>query len=307
MACGYQLNGELMAWSVRLASVHRKGAWRMTRAGINGDTATAEEMRHYLSTFEVSDVYRSERDEYLVAHLCRLQSTLALLPPGRPDSTLLELGAAPYLMTLLLKRYTHYRVFATGYDAERSVAETAVHLSNPEYGVEYTFDRANFNVEQDHYPYPDAFFDLVLCCELLEHLTLDPTHMLVEIHRVLKPGGQVLITTPNVLVLRNVMALLRKRQNIYGPYSGYGVYGRHNREWTLAEVVQLVSGCGYQIEIAQVHDTYPHRGYSAWLKKLFPHLRDALFVLARAEGEPIYYYPEDLYAARHAMRSVGIG
>ncbi len=265
---------------------------------------TPNEVCRYLSTFEVSDEYRSERDGYLQAHLERLRQTLVWLPAAQPGGKLLELGAAPYLMTLLLRRYTHYDVFVTGYPGDGCPATVMVSLHNPEYGEEHVFNCDNFNVEQDCFPYPDAFFDLVLCCELLEHLIMDPTHMLVETHRVLRPGGRLLITTPNVLVLRNVNALLRKRQNIYEPYSGYGVYGRHNREWTMDEVTQLLGGCGYQIETAQILDTYPHRGYSAWLKKLFPHLRDMILVLARAEGEPKRYYPDNLYVAMHAKPDV---
>ncbi len=259
---------------------------------------TLEEMRRYLSTFEVDGRYRSERDEYLQAHLLRLKRTLEMVPPAKPGSRLLELGAAPYLMTCLLSRYTDYELFTTifreGYPAELSVT-----MRNEQYNEEKTFVGQNFNVETDPFPYPDNFFDVVLCCELLEHLTLDPTHMLVEIHRILKPEGKLLITTPNVLVLRNLTAMIKKK-NIYGPYSGYGVYGRHNREWTLDEVCQLCCGCGYGLELAVTVDTFPHRGYSAWLKRLFPHLRDMICVLAVAEGRPQHYYPENLYAALHA-------
>lgn len=121
--------------------------------------------------------------------------------------------------------------------------------------------------------------------------------MLVEIHRVLKMGGWVVVTTPNVLVLRHLDALLRKRQNIYSPYSGYGAYGRHNREWTLDEVVQLLRGCGYTIESAQIVDTYPHPFLSATLKRIFPHWRDMIGVVARTGRERTVYYPENLYVS----------
>jgi len=272
----------------------------MTKRDTGNHAMTLVEMHRYLSTFEVKDKYRAERDTYLQVHLLRLQRILAKLPPGQPGDKLLELGASPYLMTLLLKRDTPFDVFTAIFHGDDRPSPFSVTKYNPVYDVKYTFSCHNFNVERDRFPYSDDFFDIVLCCELLEHLALDPTHMLVEIHRVLKPGGRVLITTPNVLVWRNVNALLRKRENIYHRFSGYGVYGRHNREWTLDEVTQLVDGCGYCIECAEQMDTYPHPCISAWLKRLFPHLRDMLFVLARAEGEPRSYYPDNLYMAMYA-------
>lgn len=45
-------------------------------------------------------------------------------------------------------------------------------------------------------PFADGSFDLVLTSEVLEHI-LEPENMLLEICRVLKPGGRCIITTPN--------------------------------------------------------------------------------------------------------------
>jgi SAM-dependent methyltransferase len=42
---------------------------------------------------------------------------------------------------------------------------------------------------------PDARFDMVVCTEVLEH-TLQPFDAVREIHRVLKPGGQLFLSVP---------------------------------------------------------------------------------------------------------------
>ena len=52
---------------------------------------------------------------------------------------------------------------------------------------------------------------------------------------MLRPGGQILITTPNVLRWDNLWALFRGA-NIYDRYHGNGIYGRHNREYTPEEI-----------------------------------------------------------------------
>lgn len=44
-------------------------------------------------------------------------------------------------------------------------------------------------------PFPDASFDAVLCTEVIEHIQ-DPTEIIREMHRVLKPGGRLLATIP---------------------------------------------------------------------------------------------------------------
>ncbi len=42
---------------------------------------------------------------------------------------------------------------------------------------------------------PDNHFDFVLCTEVLEH-TLNPFYAVAEIHRILKPGGFLFLSTP---------------------------------------------------------------------------------------------------------------
>lgn len=45
-------------------------------------------------------------------------------------------------------------------------------------------------------PFEDDSFDLVWCAEVIEHLR-DPERALAEFRRVAKPGGDILLTTPN--------------------------------------------------------------------------------------------------------------
>ncbi len=45
-------------------------------------------------------------------------------------------------------------------------------------------------------PYPDNIFDLVVCSEVLEHLE-KPKEAIMEMGRVLKNGGTLVMTTPN--------------------------------------------------------------------------------------------------------------
>jgi len=47
-------------------------------------------------------------------------------------------------------------------------------------------------------PVADAAFDTVISCETIEHV-VEPMQAMREIHRVLRPGGRLLLTTPNYL------------------------------------------------------------------------------------------------------------
>ena len=47
-------------------------------------------------------------------------------------------------------------------------------------------------------PVADATFDTVISCETIEHV-VEPMKAMKELHRVLRPGGRLLLTTPNYL------------------------------------------------------------------------------------------------------------
>ncbi len=66
-------------------------------------------------------------------------------------------------------------------------------------------------------PYPDASFDLVTCSEVLEHVE-NYRAVLREIRRVLKPGGLMVVTTPNVLNMKSRLRyLVTGFANLFGP------------------------------------------------------------------------------------------
>ncbi|HSC26189.1 MAG TPA: class I SAM-dependent methyltransferase [Vicinamibacterales bacterium] len=62
-------------------------------------------------------------------------------------------------------------------------------------------------------PYADASFDRALCLDVLEHLTFEEQPLaLEELRRVLRPGGKLLVSVPNLAHLQSrVHFLLRGR------------------------------------------------------------------------------------------------
>ena len=56
------------------------------------------------------------------------------------------------------------------------------------------------DLESDAFDFESDFFDVVLCFEVLEHLT-DPENFITEVGRVVKNGGLILMSVPNVVSL----------------------------------------------------------------------------------------------------------
>lgn len=62
--------------------------------------------------------------------------------------------------------------------------------------VEKVYEHALVVDANKDLPFEDSSFDLIWCSEVIEHLN-DPTHFRAEAMRLLKPGGKLVLTTPN--------------------------------------------------------------------------------------------------------------
>lgn len=237
---------------------------------------------------------------YIEYSFRRLLTTLELVPPGR--GRVLELGANPYFFTLLLKRFRQYDLaLANFFGGSGKHTQTLVHART---GERHEFEFQEFNIEETAFPYEDAEFDGVVYCEILEHLVRDPIAVLAEIHRVLKPGGWLVLTTPNAARRQNIVALLRGR-NVFDPYSGYGPYGRHNREYTRDELQDLLVSTGFTVERLVVRDLHPWGlGSKLLALVLGPNSGENLYAVARRAPEFHWYYPDWLFRSGTPDRRV---
>jgi len=172
----------------------------------------------------------------------------------------LELGSNPYFTTVLLKHFTSLELTLANYFNPTFAPESVQRITYRDLRTDEPAAEDlrfyHFSVEFEPFPFADGSFEVVLFCEIIEHLQIDPAAVLREINRILKPGGTLILTTPNVSRLENVARMVAG-VNIYDPYSGYGPYGRHNREYNKHEIYLLLSYCGFDIETmftADVHD-----------------------------------------------------
>jgi SAM-dependent methyltransferase len=175
----------------------------------------------------------------------------------------LEIGANPYFTTMLLRRFSSLRLTLVNYfgpQVKESVLSQEVSFQNWQTGQSdcVALMSHHFNIEKEAFPFADGAFDVVLFCEVLEHLLDDPLWPLREIKRILRPGGILVVTTPNVARLENVARLLAG-ENIHDPYSAYGSYGRHNREYTLQELRLLLEHAGFVVNAAYSADVHENR------------------------------------------------
>lgn len=251
-----------------------------------------------------------DSENYARTHLHRFVETLELTPRGGPGSSVLEMGC--YLqMTPALRRFLGYEDLRGCYYGPAGKSDWKVVQS--EGGEEFGCFVDLFDAEKDPYPYPDGRFDTVLCCELLEHLYFDPMHMMSEINRILKPGGHLVLSTPNITSLRALDAALHGHHpGFYHVYVKPNAHGeidpRHNREYSPHDMRILFRSAG--LEVVKLHTGWyapPNSEEKVRNEKMEsllkaqgypPELRgDVLYAIGRKTGPVRERWPRELYDA----------
>jgi SAM-dependent methyltransferase len=92
-------------------------------------------------------------------------------------------------------------------------------------------------------PFGDGTFDRVLCLDVLEHLSLaDQPRALGEIFRVLTPGGEALISAPNLAHLQSRLHFLLR-----GALVRTASVQKHPGDRPAAEYVSLAREVGFEL------------------------------------------------------------
>jgi len=134
---------------------------------------------------------------------------------------------------------------ALGYvlEAGRRLGLNCSGLDISEYAADFCkglgFDARQGSLES--IPWDEKLFDLVVMKHVLEH-SPDPREALAEVHRVLRPGGSVVATVPNLRYWKGI--LLKRRYRYFRP-DDLGM--QHYVYYTPATLAQVFERAGFQV------------------------------------------------------------
>ena len=105
------------------------------------------------------------------------------------------------------------------------------------------------------FPFAEGSFDVVWCSEVLEHL-FSPQFALREMHRVMAPGGRLLVTVPYHGLFKNVLIALFKWDEHFAPGNP------HLRFFTKNTLGRIADEAGFRgIRLAQCGMSRPIRDF----------------------------------------------
>lgn len=172
----------------------------------------------------------------------------------------------------------------------------------------------NFDIEIDDWSslgFQTESFDLVVLTEVIEHLSARPAEVIFQANRLLRPGGFLFITTPNIGSSTSIYNLAHG----HSPYHWGGLTGergdRHQREYAISELDYLVAAQGFKTRLitTNVYEATDYKTQAnAWLSENLPlldksKLGDTIFVMAKKVLEPpSAIATEPVYLSKSASR-----
>ncbi len=197
------------------------------------------EYEAWLREFDQREIDASDaRSMWALRYRSRLGRVLGALGDLPPGATVLEVGCSQANASLLA---AERGLRAVGLD--RDVRALAYARRKHEQG-----DLAVVCGQAEALPLADGSCDAVLATEILEHLP-DPAAALWEMRRVLKPGGRLVVTTPNA-------DFIHERLPSYAEHapgataSPQADAAGHLFAFTLAELRALIRGVGFTVRAA---------------------------------------------------------
>lgn len=207
---------------------------------------------------------------YLSNHKLRVALDLDIVKEQVVEgSNVLEFGSVPLLFTAGLST-SNYGV--TGID----IAPERYKGTIDKLGIEIV----KCDIELEKLPFDDNTFDAIVFNELFEHLRINPIFTLSEVLRVLKTGGILLLSSPNLRSLNGLYNFLINNRSfscsgdIFAQYQKLEKLGHmgHVREYTTKEISAFLKRIGFDVTTIIYRGRYKTKGKQL-LAKLQPNLR----------------------------------
>ncbi|NIO44342.1 MAG: methyltransferase domain-containing protein [Candidatus Aenigmarchaeota archaeon] len=211
---------------------------------------------------------------------------LKILQKQKNIKKLLDVGCRDGQFTVLLDNIIENDTNLYGLDNEKKAVKLATKR-----GIKAT----ELDIENQRFPYANNYFDCITCLDVIEHV-VEKDFVIEEIYRVLKPGGILILSTPNltswinrILFLIGIEPILTRTSTRYYlgiKYSNLSSPPDHINLFSFSSLKKFLRI--YNFKIIKIKGTSYFvnrflffRPFEKILFRLFPSISDNLIIVAK--------------------------
>jgi SAM-dependent methyltransferase len=156
---------------------------------------------------------------------------------NRPNSDVLDIGSGIGVYPVAMSRLGH------------RVTSVDISTDNAQFMEDRGVRVLASDLLTERLPFDDQSFDVVSMFDVIEHFHGSPRHALSEIFRILRPGGAIIVETPNIANLRRRLVLLsgRNPMSVKYFYETDYPYSGHVYEYTLSDLESTIRWSSFEL------------------------------------------------------------
>jgi 2-polyprenyl-3-methyl-5-hydroxy-6-metoxy-1,4-benzoquinol methylase len=144
-------------------------------------------------------------------------------------------------------------------------------------GRQYARDKWNIDVHSqslENLNIPENSFEVITLFYVIEHV-LDPLSLLIEMKRVIKPGGLILLRWPHSTPIVRMLGPLSQKLDLY--HTPYHLY-----DFSPKTMEKMLKSCGFaEIETMIYGNTRSSNRFTRWASVIFGGVGEAVYCLSR--------------------------
>lgn len=177
---------------------------------------------------------------YFHEHKNRYIEDLKKIKEIHKGGKIIEIGSAPCHLAFLLKKLD---LPVTGIDINPHRCESFIN--------DHKLDVLKCDIEQEELPFENESINLIIFNETFEHLRINPIKTLESLNRVLSKTGTMMLTTPNLYSLKNIINfnLGRSTTDPFEEFQKLESVGHmgHIREYSSKEMTKFLEKTNFEV------------------------------------------------------------
>ena len=223
----------------------------MTNGDVRQQLEIERAIASMLDQYRGNDWMRNEQWPLFERHVRLMMTDVTSRFPATSRTRILDVGCFNGYISVLFKQLG-YQVTAT--DAYDSEERRAIFQK-----IEIEFIPSNMNELDAFNHLPGEWFDIILFTQVIEHILNHPAGLVSSLARLMRPGGLMVLTTPNPATVMAALRLLKGNSLLWGTRDFIGqpkidggtIISKadiHYREYTSDEIYHMLTGAGLRVE-----------------------------------------------------------